>query len=62
MLHVILQIEILTNVNIKCILYLANYLSFKNDKDNNEYYGNDHEIQNHTIKVIASGILTWSTR
>lgn len=62
MLHVILQIEILTNINIKCILYLANYLSFKNDEDNNEYYGNDHEIQNHTIKVIVPGILIWSNR
>lgn len=62
MLNVILQIEILTNINIKYILYLANYLSFKNDEDNNEYYGNDHEIQNHTIKVIVPGILTWSNR
>lgn len=62
MLNVILQIEILTNINIKCILYLANYLSFKNDEDNNEYYGNDHEIQNHTIKVIVPGILIWSNR
>ncbi len=62
MLHVILQIEILTNINIKYILYLANYLSFKNDEDNNEYYGNDHEIQNHTIKVIVPGILIWSNR
>lgn len=62
MLNVILQIEILTNINIKYILYLANYLSFKNDEDNNEYYGNDHEIQNHTIKVIVPGILIWSNR